>query len=100
LIELGGAAEEVHHRIGKRIGEVCDLAIITTSDYFSIIKEEAGFVVSSSSRARSRDSSNQDKSVLVGSPSKAIEFLKDKLNPDTAVLLEGRLAQEIVDFMK
>ncbi len=83
LIELGKAAEGVHHRIGKRIREVCDLAVITTSDYFYAIESEAG-----------------DKSVLIGSSAKAIEFLKDKLNSDTAVLLEGRLAQEIVDFVK
>lgn len=83
LIELGKAAEEVHHRIGKKIREVCDLAIITTPDYFYAIEAEAG-----------------DKSVLVGSPAKAIEFLKDKLNSDTALLLEGRLAPEIVNFVK
>lgn len=83
LIELGKAAEEVHHRIGKRIGEVCDLAVITTSDYFYVIEGEAG-----------------DKSVLVGSTAKAIEFLEGKLNSDTAVLLEGRLAEKIVDFVK
>jgi UDP-N-acetylmuramoyl-tripeptide--D-alanyl-D-alanine ligase len=83
LIELGKLAEEVHHRIGKRIREVCDLAVITTSDYFYAIESEAG-----------------DKSVLVGSPIKTIEFLKDKLNSDTAILLEGRLAETIVDFVK
>ncbi|MDP3990875.1 MAG: Mur ligase family protein, partial [Candidatus Nealsonbacteria bacterium] len=30
LIELGSSSKEVHRRIGKKIGEVCDLAIITT----------------------------------------------------------------------
>lgn len=42
LIELGSSSKEVHRRIGKKIGEVCDLAIITTKDKFKEIKEEAG----------------------------------------------------------
>ncbi len=41
LIELGKAAKEVHQRIGRKIAEVCDLAIITTRDYFKEIKQEA-----------------------------------------------------------
>ena len=39
LIELGKASKEVHRRIGKKIAEVCDLAIITTKDRFKEIKE-------------------------------------------------------------
>jgi len=41
LIELGQASQEVHRRIGKKIGEVCDLAIITTKDRFNEIREGA-----------------------------------------------------------
>jgi UDP-N-acetylmuramoyl-tripeptide--D-alanyl-D-alanine ligase len=41
LIELGSASKEVHKRIGKKIAEVCDLAIITTLDRFKEIKEGA-----------------------------------------------------------
>jgi len=41
LIELGKASKEVHKRIGERIGEVCDLAIITTKDRFKEIKAGA-----------------------------------------------------------
>jgi UDP-N-acetylmuramoyl-tripeptide--D-alanyl-D-alanine ligase len=83
LIELGEKAEEVHRKIGKRIGEVCDVAIITTHDYFHEMKQEAG-----------------DKVVLAFQSEKVIELLKDKLGSDTAVLLEGRLAEEIVEFLK
>ena len=39
LIELGKASREVHLRIGEKIAEVCDLAIITTKDKFKEIKE-------------------------------------------------------------
>ena len=42
LIELGKASGEVHKRIGEKIGEVCDLAIITTKDRFKEIKDGAG----------------------------------------------------------
>ena len=83
LIELGSAAEKVHREIGKKIAEVCDLAIITTKDYFDIIKEEAG-----------------DKVALAVKPEKAIELMKDKLNSDTTVLLEGRVAENIVVFLR
>jgi len=38
LIELGKASKEVHKRIGQKIGEVCDLAIITTRERFEDIK--------------------------------------------------------------
>lgn len=83
LIELGGAAEEVHRRIGKRIGEVCDLVIITTHDYFHEIKQEAG-----------------EKVVLALQPKKVIELLKDKLGSNTAVLLEGRATEQLTEFLK
>lgn len=83
LIELGEAAEDIHRRIGKRINEVCDLAVITTKDYFDIIKQEAG-----------------EKAVLCAAPKKVMELLKDRLNSDAAVLVEGRVAQGIVGFLK
>ncbi len=38
LIELGSSSIEVHKRIGQKIGEVCDLAIITTKERFKEIK--------------------------------------------------------------
>jgi UDP-N-acetylmuramyl pentapeptide synthase len=83
LIELGEAGERVHREIGQKINDICDLAIITTSDYFNIIKNEAG-----------------DKAVLAIKPEKVIELLKDKLNSDVVVLIEGRVAESIVNFAK
>jgi len=41
LIELGNASKEVHQKIGRKIGEVCDLAIITTRDKYKEIRESA-----------------------------------------------------------
>ncbi len=39
LIELGSASKEIHQEIGRKIGEVCDLAIITTKEHFKEIKD-------------------------------------------------------------
>jgi UDP-N-acetylmuramyl pentapeptide synthase len=39
LIELGSEGKKVHREIGKKIGEVCDLAIITSLDYFKELKK-------------------------------------------------------------
>jgi len=41
LIELGSSSIEVHKRIGQKIGEVCDLSIITTKERFKEIREGA-----------------------------------------------------------
>jgi UDP-N-acetylmuramoyl-tripeptide--D-alanyl-D-alanine ligase len=41
LIELGKKSSEIHEKIGKKIGEVCDLAIITSKDKFEDIKKGA-----------------------------------------------------------
>jgi UDP-N-acetylmuramoyl-tripeptide--D-alanyl-D-alanine ligase len=41
LIELGEKSKDVHEMIGKKIAEVCDLAIITTKDRFKEIKKGA-----------------------------------------------------------
>ena len=41
LIELGRTSEEIHKKIGEKIGEVCDLAIITASERFEDLKNGA-----------------------------------------------------------
>jgi len=41
LIELGEESSRIHEKIGKKIGEICDLAIITSKDKFKEI--EGGF---------------------------------------------------------
>ncbi|MBM4177527.1 UDP-N-acetylmuramoyl-tripeptide--D-alanyl-D-alanine ligase, partial [Candidatus Gribaldobacteria bacterium] len=39
LIELGKTAKQSHQEIGKKISQVCDLAVITTKDYFKDLKK-------------------------------------------------------------
>ncbi len=83
IIELGVAGARVHREIGKKISEVCDVVIVITPDFFSEIQESAH------ERAR-----------LVTDSQKVIEFLDSRLNSESVVLLEGRLSQQIVDFVR
>ncbi len=41
LIELGSKSAQIHYQIGKKVAEVCDLAIITTKDKLEDIKSGA-----------------------------------------------------------
>ena len=77
LIELGNAAKDVHQRIGRKIAETCDLAIITTKDYFKEIKEEA------------------PDALLIEKPKEIIARIKQFSGKDSVVLLEGRIPKEI-----
>ncbi|MFA5228506.1 MAG: UDP-N-acetylmuramoyl-tripeptide--D-alanyl-D-alanine ligase [Candidatus Paceibacterota bacterium] len=43
LIELGKDGKTTHYEIGRKIGEVCDLAIITTNDYKKEIIKGANY---------------------------------------------------------
>ncbi len=82
LIELNGVAKEVHKKIGRRIAEICDLAIITTADYFNELKNDS------------------QKITLIENPQKIIEKLKKFNNSGDIILLEGRLPRAVVDFFQ
>jgi len=71
LIELGKMSKEVHKKIGNKIAQICDLAIITTKDYFKEIKQ------------------NRDNIILIEDPQKIIKKLKEI--PQGTILLEGRI---------
>jgi len=81
LIELGSAAKEVHQRIGRKIAEVCDLAIITTKDYFKSV--EVG----------------PRRIYLIEKPREIVKKLKEFQDKDDVVLLEGRVPREIIKYM-
>jgi len=82
LIELGRASKEVHKRIGQKIGEVCDLAIITTKDRFEEIQEGAG-----------------DKALFIENPKEIFEKLKSFCNPSDLILLESRVPSQLVSLL-
>ncbi|XOB40789.1 MAG: Mur ligase family protein [Candidatus Nealsonbacteria bacterium] len=82
LIELGSASSEIHRKIGEKIAQTCDLAIITTADRFNDIKKGGG-----------------DKIVFIEKPSLIFEKIKPFLNSENVVLLEGRISKEIKDLI-
>lgn len=83
LIELGGAAREAHRRIGEKIGEVCDLAIVTTEDYFEEMNRASA-----------------GKFLLIENPKEVFKAVKTFLNPDNVILLEGRLPRELIGMFE
>jgi len=79
LIELGKASEEVHRRIGQKITEVCDLAIVTTRDRFKQIKETAG-----------------EKVIFMETPEEVFEKIRSFCVPGDIVLLESRVPEKLI----
>jgi len=88
LIELGKSSKEIHKKIGKKIGKVCDLAIITTKERFEEIKQgaiEAGM---------------PEESILyIEKPEEIINQISIFSSPGDVVLLEGRVPKEVSKFV-
>lgn len=95
LIELGGMAKEVHQKIGKKISEVCDLAIIATKEYYQDIKKAV-------------EIGSLPKAVEIGSlpiflienPKEIVAKIKEFCQTGDVVLLEGRLPKEMIDLLE
>lgn len=84
LIELGKESEKIHQNLGKKIFEIFDLAIITTEDYFYHLK---------------KDFWGSNKIQLIINPKVIIDKLKDNVNENTVILIEGRVNQLIREFL-
>ncbi|MDO8474562.1 MAG: Mur ligase family protein [bacterium] len=84
LIELGSASREVHKAIGEKIGEVCDLAIITTRDRFHDIQQGAG---------------GSEKVLFIENPIEIVERIKNATQAGDVVLLEGRIPQLLLSYL-
>ncbi len=87
LIELGKASKKVHQRIGEKIGEVCDFAIITTKDRFKEIKKGA---IKSGMKNRNI--------LFIENPIEIIKKTRDFCQKDDVVLLEGRLPSQLIGY--
>ena len=92
LIELGAASKEVHKRIGKKIGEICDLAIIISKDRFREINEGV------------MESGRNPNILFLENPKSIFEKVSELLgkkdskdSSDSVILLEGRISQSIVE---
>lgn len=82
LIELGKASKEVHRRIGQKIGEVCDLAIITTKDRFKEIQEGAS-----------------KKALFLENPKEIFEKIKSFCKEGDIILLESRVPIALIRLL-
>lgn len=87
LIELGPKAKAVHRNIGKTLSENNVRTLVTTTECFADISstfsgDQAGMCVNKTT------------------PEKANEWLFDKIDKDTVVLVEGKVNPSIVNFIK
>ena len=88
LIELGPKSKEVHRNIGKRIGQICDLAIVTTIDRFEDIK--AGAV----------ESGMPEKNIVFcEKPDDILTLLTLSCANNDTVLLEGRVPGKLIKLL-
>ncbi len=79
LIELGETSKEIHKKIGQKIGEVCDLAVLVTKDHLEDIKNGAA-----------KNGLDPDKIKTFDKITK-----KDIKFDQGAILLEGRIPEKI-----
>jgi len=97
LIELGSSAIEAHHKIGEKIGEVCDLAIVTTKEMFKEIREGA-----------TEKGMDPQKIIFMEDPMEMFqkikkeiseELLVEYLRNEMVVLLESRVPKDLVNLL-
>jgi len=84
LIELGRSSKKVHRKIGEKIAEVCDLAIITTKDRFKDIKQGA---ISKGMK--------EENVLFLENSEKIFEKIKNFCGTEDVVLLEGRVPERL-----
>ncbi len=85
LIELAGASREVHREIGKKIGEVCDLAVMVNRGCVrEIIKGAA-------------ESEGGEKKIFFSDSAREIaDRVRELGGEDSVLLLEGRLPKKVI----
>jgi UDP-N-acetylmuramoyl-tripeptide--D-alanyl-D-alanine ligase len=86
LIELGEEGKETHRKIGRKIGEVCGLAIITSRDYFKDLKKGA---IESGMKA--------EDILFIQDGSKILKKVVSIANEGSVVLLESRVPRLLID---
>jgi UDP-N-acetylmuramoyl-tripeptide--D-alanyl-D-alanine ligase len=88
LPELGKAGYSIHNNIGKKIGELCDFAIITTPFFFKEIKLGAMAA-----------GMNPQKILFLRHPKKVLKSLKPYLKKENVILLEGEVSDKIKEYL-
>ena len=89
LIELGPAAKEVHFKIGKKIAESCDLAIIVSRDYFEEMK-----------RGALQGGMKEEQIIFLESPDLILQKINPWLKAGNVILLEGRVPQVLISLLE
>jgi UDP-N-acetylmuramoyl-tripeptide--D-alanyl-D-alanine ligase len=84
LPELGKAAHSIHNNIGKKIGEICDLAIIITPTFFKEIRLGA-----------SAAGMKKGRITFLRSPRKILKRLNPYFKKKNVILLEGEISAKI-----
>ncbi len=86
LIELGNDGKKAHYEMGKKIGEVCDLAIITSRDYLKELKKG---VVEAGMKA--------ENILFIFDGRKILSKISATIGEDGVVLLESRVPKILID---
>jgi len=89
LIELGKESKNVHQKIGSRIGEVCDSAVITTKEHFKDIKEKAV-----------EKGINPENILFLEKPEDIFAKVRNFSGKEDIVLLESRVPRKLLNFLK
>lgn len=82
MIELGREAKEAHRRIGRLMGEVCDLVIMTQKNFGRTLKKTSGLP--------------HQKFVFCSSPKAILNALAPYLNANSVILFENRIPSAVV----
>ena len=102
LIELGEKSKEIHYKIGQKIGEICDLAIITSKDKFSDLKKgfdnevTKRFVIPAKAGIQI---SVADKIIFLENSEEIYHKITTFCSEGDSVLLEGRVPQKLVKLL-
>lgn len=84
LIELGRSSKEIHRNIGRKIGQVCDLVIITTKDRFEEMRE--GFI---------QGGGKEENILFIENPKKIYEKIKSFVKAGDIIILENRVSHSL-----
>jgi len=82
LIELGNSSKEIHREIGKKINEICDLAVITTKDRIKEIQKFAN-----------------GKVLFINDSEKIANKIFEIAEKGDVILLEGRVPEKLSDYL-
>jgi UDP-N-acetylmuramoyl-tripeptide--D-alanyl-D-alanine ligase len=85
LIELGRASSGIHEKIGRKIGEVCSLSVITTKDYFKELKKGAV-----------ENGMKESNILFLSKPDEVFEKVNNFVSKGDIILLESRVSLELI----